>query len=187
MNNISFSETKLILQHFSLLLSHLENLKSLNIQNGKILIHKEEFKKYFVDYTLIVFYAEFESKLKKVLESALKKHSKPELADFIIKTMDTIFRRMDKNDLKKTVSYFGNKSKNKFESLVIDKVDIWRQYQKFIENRHNVAHSNNPISLSWEEMIDETNQNGARKSIDKVGIDKVGEEIISVVKESLEL
>ena len=96
--------------------------------------------------------------------------------------MDTIFRRMDKNDLKKTISYFGNKNKNKFESLMADKVDIWRQYQKFIENRHNVAHSNNPISLSWEEMIDETNQKGAEKSIDKVG-----EEIISVVRESLEL
>ena len=170
MDNMKFNRTTFVLEKFSSLLSQSKSKDD------------EELKSYFTGYVLVIFYSEFEDKLKTVFKEVLHKYSTEELAIFISKAMDHIFNRLAKKDIEKTIAYFGDEKKDKFRSLIQDKLVVWEKYQKFIENRHNVAHSNNPISLSWEEMIDETNQKGAEKSIDKVG-----EEIISVVRESLEL
>ena len=126
-----------------------------------------ELKSYFTQYILVVFYSEFEDKLKDALQEALKAHSTEGLSQFISKTMDAVFKRTDKKDLLKTIAYFGNDRKDKFKSLISEE-DL-QKYQTFIENRHKAAHGDS-ISLSWEEAKNMTN---------------IGERIIAAIQESL--
>ena len=161
MNNIKFRKTNLILRRFDSVLSKINDDK--------------ELEKYFTEYVLIIFYSEFEENLKSVLKGFLQEYSNEKIANFIGDTMHFIFKRIDKKDLEKTISYFGEDKKNHFISCV-DKIQlegeksVIQKYKNFIENRHLVAHSKCNISVSWEEV---------KK------IDKIGEKVIQTVKGSL--
>ena len=106
MNEPKFPRTKLVLEKFSLVLSKIGD--------------DTELKNYFTGYILIVFYCEFENQLKKALKETLEKNSTEQLSTFIMETMDTIFKRINKKDIEKTIKYFGTKKKQKFQSLIND-------------------------------------------------------------------
>ena len=133
-----------------------------------------ELERYFTEYILIVFYNEFEDKLKIIFKNFLKEHSTKELAGFISEKMDTIFKRIDKKDIEKTIKSFGEKKKIRFQEIfrTEDKELILQKYKNLIANRHLVAHSSKNISISWQEVED---------------IDKIGEQILSGIKESLKV
>ena len=152
-NRVVFKRTRYIFDKLSFALKETE--------------HDSELRSYFTQYILVVFYSEFEDKLKDVLQEALKFHSTEGLSQFISKAMDTVFNRIDKKNLVKTIAYFGNDRKNKFKSL-ISEADL-QKYQTFIENRHKAAHGDS-IALSWEEAKSMT---------------QVGERLIEAIHESL--
>ena len=107
------------------------------------------------------------------MQEALKANSTEKLAEFINKKMRTIFNRIKEKELKKTISYFGKNAEEKFQTFVDnDNRNIMQKYKNFIENRHNAAHSNISISISWEEVKN---------------IDEIGEKIINAVQYSLSL
>ena len=155
-NDIQFNKTKLALKTFSSTLSQLKNEGIL--------------KNYFTEYILIVYYCEFEKNLKKILRNALEKKSTKELSVFISNTIDVIVKRIDKKDIRKTIKYFGKEQEKIFNSFLDKDVSFVEKHQNFITNRHNVAHHQGNMSISWEEVKE---------------IDKIGEELLNVICESL--
>lgn len=149
-----FKRTRLVLEKLSFSLEQMENDK--------------ELKNYFTQYILIIFYNEFEENLKEALQQFLEIHSSKNLSQFIHRAMGSIFKRIDKQDLVKTIGYFGDEKKRKF----IDSIPApdLQKYQNFIESRHKAAHSDSAISVSWEE---------ARVA------PEIGERIIRAISQSL--
>lgn len=157
MSKLKFQRTKLAFEKFSSVLSKLGG--------------DEELKNYFTEYILIVYYCEFEDKLKKIFRKILEKNSTKELSAFISNTMDHIFRRIDKKDIQQTIKYFGKEKENKFKLLMKENSSYVQKHQNFILNRHAVAHPKGSILISWKEIED---------------IDKIGEQMIRIVNKSLD-
>jgi len=131
---------------------------------------KDLIASYFSDYILIVFFSELEEKIKESLHEALLKATTKELSVFLSTTMDTIFKRIDKKNLGKTIKYFGGSNKERFDSLLDDGTS--QKYINFIENRHKVAHPGESVTVSWEEVKEVVN---------------VGEKVINAFRLSLGL
>ena len=92
--------------------------------------------------------------------------------------MRSIFKRVDKEDIQKTINYFGLTQKNKFKSWMDSNKITVQKHQNFVKNRHNVAHLRGNSSVSWEEIKGEEVKEGK-------SIDQVGEQIIFAVADSL--
>lgn len=131
---------------------------------------RELISTYFTEYILITFSSEMEEKVKASLHEALSDASTEKLAEFITSTMATIFKRICKKDLAKTVGYFGAEKKEIFNHELDDRTI--QEYGNFIENRHNVAHSGKTVTVSWDEI-----QN----------IVTIGEAILNAFRVSLEI
>ena len=173
MDNIKFNRTKQVLEKFSEVLSKLKKSGGAKY-SGNI----GEIKSYFTDYVLIVYYSEFETKLEQILKMVLEKRSTQELSNFISNTMSSIFKKVDKKNIQKTVNYFGEIEKNKFKTWMDSNKITLQKHQNFVENRHAVAHVQGNKSVSWEEVKGEEVKEGK-------SIDQVGEQIILAVAESL--
>lgn len=135
------------------------------IDEDKVLISN-----YFTEYMLVIFCSEMEEKIKSALEEALQNSTSDNLTLFITNTLDTIFKRICKKDLAKTVRYFGEDKRDNFNSLIDDATV--QEYANFVNDRHNVAHPGKSINLSWEEIQP---------------IADVGEKILSAFRTSLDL
>ena len=163
-NRVIFKKTRRVFYKLSFALNKTEESGEFALSQTK---KDSELRSYFTQYILVVFYSEFEDKRKDALQEALKAHSTEGLSQFISTVMDTLFKRMNKTKLLKTIAYFGNDRRGKFKSLISEE-DL-QKYQTFIENRHKAAHGAS-ISLSWEEAKNMTN---------------IGERIIAAIQESL--
>lgn len=104
-------------------------------------------KRYFTEYILIVLYRELEDKLLRIVEKFLKLHSNEALSLFLTNNLKTIFARMEKQDLRKTLKLFGKN--NSFTSLTEQEIQI---YENTIKNRNKVAHSDSILTLSWQDI-----------------------------------
>lgn len=104
---------------------------------------------YFTEYVLVIFCSEMEEKIKFSLEKALQNNTSDDLTLFITNTLDTIFKRICKKDLAKTVRYFGEDKFNNFKSLIDDTTA--QKYANFVSNRHSVAHPGS-VNVSWQEI-----------------------------------
>ena len=172
MDNIKFNRTKQVLDRCSEIL----NLEE--IGGAKYRGDVGEIKNYFTDYVLIVYFSEFETKLEQTLKTVLEKHSTQELSKFISNTMRSIFKRVDKEDIQKTINYFGLTQKNKFKLWMDNNKITLQKHKNFVANRHAVAHVSGNRSVSWEEIKGEEVKEGK-------SIDQVGEQIIFAVADSL--
>lgn len=113
-------------------------------------LEQDAFANYVTEYILIVFYSEVEEKIKEIIGDALKKSSNESISDFLTTTLDTIIRRIDKKELCKTLSYFGDGKKNAFVAGIDEA--IFSKYQSFLNNRHNVAHVGKTVEVSWSDV-----------------------------------
>ena len=131
--------------HFHRTRSVLDTLN--NISNDPFL------EGYMLEYVLIVFYNELEENLKNVIGDFLEKKSDSEISNFISNNLNTILKRTEKKDLKKTLKLFSEEKAAHFDEILKQEAEsLLRQYSGFIENRHNVAHSDKSITMSKTEM-----------------------------------
>ena len=173
MDNIKFNRTKQVLKRCSEVLDNLEKTGGTQYSNNI-----GEIKNYFTEYILIIYYGEFEDKLTQTLQMVLERNSTQELSKFISNAMRSIFNRVDKKDIQKTINYFGETEKERFHSWVVNNEAVIQKHQNFVENRHAVAHVQRNRSVSWAEIKGKERKEGK-------SIDQVGEQIILAVTKSL--
>lgn len=125
----------------------LENSQAV-ISSAKL--EQDVFANYVTEYILIIFYSEIEEKIKGIIGAALKGASNESISDFLTNTLDTIIKRIDKKELCKTLSYFGEDKKEAFVAAVDS--SVFSKYQSFLNNRHNVAHLGKTVEVSWSEV-----------------------------------
>ncbi len=126
------------------------------------------FASYITEYILIVFYSEIEEMIQKFIFEKLESQGESEIANFICSMARAQIKRIKKSELSDTLGYFSKHKKDYFNKE-LDEQKI-AKYQNFILNRHNTAHANGSVTVSWSDVQE---------------IAEVGEEIVRKFKEAL--
>jgi|GEM_PF-3491921 len=128
---------------------------------------------YLAEYILIIFYAEMEEKIDKIIGNFIKKHSNSGISEFLCNLFKNRFKHIDKQKLRETLKLFGKHKGNRFDKLVknSDSADsVFSKYSNFIEARHSIAHSGVSKNISWNEASE---------------VADIGEKILEIFEDSL--
>lgn len=116
----------------------LEMSSSTNIADGPVL-------NYLVQYLLILFSAEIESEISKIVCMKASSIEDDQVREYLIRTCSRNLRSVEKGEIATFVSKFGNSSRDKFNNLLIDDKKV-TLYNNAIKQRHSVAHRSNQSS-----------------------------------------
>jgi len=107
-------------------------------------------KNYLVGYILVIFYAEVEGKIPDILRGRLEVASNTSIAAFITMAISNVTKRTKKSEIIDIVQMFGVECKEKFNQKITEQeVQI---YSNYLKQRHNVAHLNQGVETTWEEV-----------------------------------
>jgi hypothetical protein len=125
----------------------LEKIKA-HLSNG---VNDPHIESFFVQYLLVVFYAESEDIIKRIIKTRLLEIQDRKVANFIFKTSEGMIRRTKKNDINEVLKLFdcgdGDIIARNCHDLNL------QPYSNAIANRHLVSHSTG-VSITLREFED---------------------------------
>lgn len=106
---------------------------------------------YLTQHILIILCAEMQQEINKIAESRVSYLGDEGMRSYVLSTSGKILRSVKKTDIAGFVNLFGEKSKSKFNSLIIDnEVTI---YNQAVSDRHKTAHSHG-AQITFAELKD---------------------------------